>query len=185
MPSDRRIAANRRNARRSTGPKTAEGRRRASGNARRHGLTTALSPDRVQHHLGVILEGLPADGRLLSGEGLGLAHALADAEAQLERVKEADARLLEALLEAPRREEPLEPVPEQGADGARAGDDVDPDDEVSPRTCGGGDARRGRRARTCQSNDEEALRCLLRYRKEAENRRHRALRDWIAYLARK
>src|SRR5262249_46661441 len=38
MASPRRIAANRCNARRSTGPKTAAGRARASRNACRHGL---------------------------------------------------------------------------------------------------------------------------------------------------
>jgi hypothetical protein len=38
MPTDRQIAANRANARRSTGPRTAAGRARASRNALRHGL---------------------------------------------------------------------------------------------------------------------------------------------------
>jgi hypothetical protein len=37
MISDRKIAANRLNARKSTGPRTARGKARASGNARRHG----------------------------------------------------------------------------------------------------------------------------------------------------
>lgn len=39
MPSDRQIAANRLNARRSTGPKTVHGKRRSRGNALRHGMT--------------------------------------------------------------------------------------------------------------------------------------------------
>jgi hypothetical protein len=39
MTSFRQIEANRRNALRSTGPKTGEGKQRASQNAVRHGLT--------------------------------------------------------------------------------------------------------------------------------------------------
>lgn len=39
MASDRQIAANRANALRSTGPKTAEGKQKASRNAFRHGLS--------------------------------------------------------------------------------------------------------------------------------------------------
>lgn len=43
--SARKRAANRRNARRSTGPRTAAGKARAARNARRHGLTLSLSED--------------------------------------------------------------------------------------------------------------------------------------------
>src|ERR1700738_3833870 len=39
MGSDRRIEANRRNARRSTGPRTADGKARVASNALTHGLT--------------------------------------------------------------------------------------------------------------------------------------------------
>jgi hypothetical protein len=45
--SARKRAANRRNARRSTGPRTAAGKARAARNARRHGLTLSLSEDRA------------------------------------------------------------------------------------------------------------------------------------------
>ena len=44
MASTRQRAANRANALRSTGPKTAQGRRRASLNATRHGLSTPTAP---------------------------------------------------------------------------------------------------------------------------------------------
>jgi hypothetical protein len=42
LTSDSKIKANRANARASTGPKTAQGRVRAAGNARRHGLSLPL-----------------------------------------------------------------------------------------------------------------------------------------------
>lgn len=41
MTSDRKVEANRRNAQRSTGPRSTVGKRRSSGNARRHGLSAA------------------------------------------------------------------------------------------------------------------------------------------------
>jgi hypothetical protein len=41
VASERQIAANRRNAQTSTGPRSGAGRKRASGNSLRHGLTSA------------------------------------------------------------------------------------------------------------------------------------------------
>src|SRR5262249_18995530 len=43
MASERQIAANRRNARKSTGPRSGAGKKRASGNAYRHGLTLSIT----------------------------------------------------------------------------------------------------------------------------------------------
>jgi hypothetical protein len=45
VATERQIAANRANAKRSTGPKTAAGKRRSSGNAFRHGLSGPLPDD--------------------------------------------------------------------------------------------------------------------------------------------
>jgi hypothetical protein len=45
MTSERKIAANRRNASRSTGPRSAAGKARSSRNALRHGLTISLAGD--------------------------------------------------------------------------------------------------------------------------------------------
>ena len=47
--------SNRKNARLSTGPKTAEGRRKSSQNARRHGLSAAPPATQILHHLRLIL----------------------------------------------------------------------------------------------------------------------------------
>jgi hypothetical protein len=43
MTTDRQIAANRRNARRSTGPRSAAGRKRSSRNSFRHGVTAGVT----------------------------------------------------------------------------------------------------------------------------------------------
>src|SRR5262249_24013425 len=47
MTSDRKIKANRKNARASTGPKTARGRTRTAPNARRHGLSLPKACARI------------------------------------------------------------------------------------------------------------------------------------------
>jgi hypothetical protein len=45
MPSDRQIAANRKNAKKSTGPRSVAGREASRRNARRHGLAIAIETD--------------------------------------------------------------------------------------------------------------------------------------------
>jgi hypothetical protein len=55
VPTERQIAANRANAKKSTGPKTAAGKLRSSRNAYRHGLSVpgdqAISPNTIAHDL--------------------------------------------------------------------------------------------------------------------------------------
>jgi hypothetical protein len=48
VPTERQVSANRRNARRSTGPRSKGGKERASRNSYRHGLTTPLIT--IQQH---------------------------------------------------------------------------------------------------------------------------------------
>jgi hypothetical protein len=49
MPSDRQIAANRNNAKKSTGPRSEAGREASRRNARRHGLAIAIGADPAFH----------------------------------------------------------------------------------------------------------------------------------------
>lgn len=91
MATDARIHANRANAERSTGPRTAEGRRRSSANAIGHGLTTALPAARVLHWYRRIVG--DAEGEAHSVRMSSRHHAameLAEAEADLERTREAE-----------------------------------------------------------------------------------------------
>jgi hypothetical protein len=49
MPSDRQIAANRKNAKKSTGPRSDAGREASRSNARRHGLAVPIGADPAFH----------------------------------------------------------------------------------------------------------------------------------------
>jgi hypothetical protein len=49
MPSARQIAANRKNAKKSTGPRSEAGREASRRNARRHGLAVAIRSDSAFH----------------------------------------------------------------------------------------------------------------------------------------
>src|SRR5262245_27908446 len=94
MASERQIAANRRNARKSTGPHSGSGKKRASGNAYRHGLTlsitsTAAYAKQLDKLVREIL-GDTEDPILLER-----ARALAQAELDLARVRRAKVALIE------------------------------------------------------------------------------------------
>src|SRR5262245_3779508 len=88
MTSERRLRANRANARASTGPQSATGKKRASQNARRHGLSLSVGLDPI------LSERAKSLAREIAGEGatseiLGLASRVADAEIDILRVRQA------------------------------------------------------------------------------------------------
>src|SRR6516162_8463080 len=94
MASERQIAANRRNARKSTGPRSGAGRKRASRNAYRHGLTlsiisTAASAKQL-HKLVRKIAGNTDDAITLER-----AREIAQAELDLARVRRAKVALIE------------------------------------------------------------------------------------------
>ena len=101
MTSNAKIAANRKNARRSCGPKTAAGKSRAKANATRHGLAgVKYETDELRALARGLLRG--------RGEGEFVEHKfehainLAQSELDLQRVQEARIRILEMMAACPK-----------------------------------------------------------------------------------
>lgn len=88
-----RVRARRANARRSTGPRSATGRRRAALNARRHGLAVSISAlpeyDPAIARLAGLIAGIGADRRRI-----GQARLVAEAQIDLLRIRRAKLMLL-------------------------------------------------------------------------------------------
>lgn len=85
MASERQITANRQNARKSTGPKSIVGKKRAARNAYRHGLS--ISPSVTQD-----CEAIETHARRIAGENTDVevvehAHVAAGAELDLARIR--------------------------------------------------------------------------------------------------
>jgi hypothetical protein len=117
VTSERKREANRRNARASTGPRTAAGKARVAHNARRHGLNVAVALDPAlaadaEALARAICRSLPAGGR---GDGaastprsqraarlLDLARRVAEAEIDVVRVRRARHDLMAQALANPR-----------------------------------------------------------------------------------
>jgi hypothetical protein len=90
MASAAQIAANQRNALKSTGPKTREGKQMSSVNARRHGLHSVLPAKDVLTAYEIITGQKANDLNRISSAAL----RLAIAEAQLARVRKSERALL-------------------------------------------------------------------------------------------
>jgi hypothetical protein len=94
MASERQIAANRRNARKSTGPRSGAGRERASRNAYRHGLTLNItSTAAFAKQLNKLARKIAGDTK--DAITLERARAVAHAELDLARVRRAKVALIE------------------------------------------------------------------------------------------
>jgi hypothetical protein len=115
MPSSRKIAANRANARRSTGPRTAGGRLRASLNALKHGLAVPASAHPT------LQQDIDHLARELAGEAqhdpvvMVRARKVAEAAIDAQRARRARLELLRAWdLSAgmPKRIVPVETMPD-------------------------------------------------------------------------
>ena len=95
MATPAQIEANRRNAGKSTGPKTAAGKAASSRNALTHGLTASITDAEVRAYYDIIREMVPLDG-----DGIDAARAevraleLATAEARLARARRAEVSTL-------------------------------------------------------------------------------------------
>jgi hypothetical protein len=90
MTSERKIAANRKNAKKSTGPRSEAGRAASRQNARRHGLATGIGSDPAFRDDIEILAKLLAGGRENIGE---FAREAAEAHLDLTRIRRIRAEL--------------------------------------------------------------------------------------------
>jgi hypothetical protein len=95
MATAAQIAANRRNARKSTGPKTMQGKRASARNAVKHGIYTEIS----EAELKPIVDALEVECGLMGLDGsydttLGRAARLAVAELRLARARQHERALL-------------------------------------------------------------------------------------------
>jgi len=94
MASEREIAANRRNARKSTGPRSGAGRKRASRNAYRHGLSLNItSTAAFAKQLDKLVRKIAGDSE--DAIVIERARAIAQAELDLARVRRAKLVLIE------------------------------------------------------------------------------------------
>jgi hypothetical protein len=88
MTTASQIAANRGNALASTGPKTDKGKLAIGHNAKKHGVTSKLDPERVGLWAKIIMDQAEMSLQVAmdEGEGTGLAWALAQAEVRFNSV---------------------------------------------------------------------------------------------------
>ena len=115
MATDRATAANRRNARASTGPRTEAGKARSSQNARKHGLSAGdADPEmdaEVSRLAALIASELPAESGMTEA-----AHAVAAAHGHLKRVRSLKTEMMRGELAVgpaeTSRGEPAPPSPE-------------------------------------------------------------------------
>jgi hypothetical protein len=87
----RKSQANKANAQRSTGPRTAAGRQRASQNARAHGLSVPLDPLAMEAKVQQIAAGVAAEGVSVT-QAREIAVKIIDYERNLQHEREAYAR---------------------------------------------------------------------------------------------
>ncbi len=96
MSSERQVAANRANARHSTGPRTLAGKSRSSRNAYQHGLSQPLPPDKATRAK-VETFAFALSGDKASDEQRLVATEVAKAQLQLLRIRQRRADLLTTL----------------------------------------------------------------------------------------
>jgi hypothetical protein len=86
MASERQIAANRRNAQKSTGPRSVSGAKRSSRNAHRHGLTKRISTENFEKQLDMLTRQIAGDTD--DEATLALARIAAEAQLDLARIEQ-------------------------------------------------------------------------------------------------
>lgn len=187
MATRAQIIANRRNAQKSTGPKTGIGRANSAFNAYKHGLNARLYSTSVTGWYRIILDDAEAfPNPFENNEKLRAAGRLAEAETRLEQVWRAE----EAFL--------LDPDP-GGVDAKNVADiegDIQMMHDIAYDLMGGWNGTGGmdkkglklverlekfnvRQKINAANRRARQTRLLSRYRAEAEAQRNKALKHWI------
>lgn len=96
MATERQIAANRRNARKSTGPRSGPGKKRAAQNALRHGLSVRIAGAEFERRLEVLA--LQIAGDTNDRMTLDYARMAAEAELEIARVRKVKSSLIERIV---------------------------------------------------------------------------------------
>jgi hypothetical protein len=122
MTSAKRIEANRKNAKSSTGPRTSRGKTRASRNAFRHGLASvALPMPKVSPQIEVLAKAICGKGA--TQEHYELALNVAESELMVLKVRAARAEVIERMrnIKVPRKEKKQDfPTAQEYAEGLLA-----------------------------------------------------------------
>jgi hypothetical protein len=95
MASERQIAANQRNARNSSGPRSTSGKKRASQNAYRHGLTKPITSAEFAREVDTLARQIAGDTE--DNIKIELARGAAEAELELVRVRRVKVALIERV----------------------------------------------------------------------------------------
>jgi len=96
MASKKQIEANRRNARKSTGPRSASGKTRASRNAYRHGLSRPMLGAEHRRAVEALASRILAEhGNAKELHALASARAMAEADLELARIRRSKVALIE------------------------------------------------------------------------------------------
>ena len=173
MTTTAQIMANRRNAMRSSGPRTALGRKTSSKNARRHGVKAAPPPDAILVHLRAILDDCEATPETALRTPAGTAAlALAISEAKLDMAK---AYAMEAAIRQPKQE--LRTEIEMLQDLLQ-----EPEHKYDMKTQIVGQKLMIELTNSAEQVDNRALRSAQRYLREAEAARSTALKKFLAEL---
>ena len=182
MVTEAQVKANRRNAARSTGPRTEGGKRRSGQNATNHGLTTAPPGDEIARWYRCILgetEERTHDGIFDPRRSAAL--TLAEAEARLSRARNVEESYLLSLEEDRDLAPYLRTVREIVTEIWLSNPGKTPEVERHPLELRGRVPHEIKRITSERWTDRYAyINRLARHRRAAEVARSKALREWIS-----
>ena len=181
MTPARQKRAHAANAAKSTGPRTAEGRARSAGNARKHGLNSAPPWDDISPYLTLITGAAHIDPLAQAAQSRA-ARDLAEAEARLARCLVAERRHVVHMAEIAAQQPPS--VAEKTAQAAKETERSVALTEWQRARFSDAAVAKVKKVRPPPDPNRPAalrqtLKLLMRYRKEAEAHRRKALRRWL------